>query len=137
MAKGFDRLTDLIFEGASDELFDRINAMNDAELEPLAQRIVELLTEKKAYMAPTDTFVCRRCAQPPVGLVSVADLDDGRAAGPPVAEVALCGEPAAEVAAVLGFEGPAAAREDRRRGAASQRVPPIGEACSNGWSRLA
>ena len=68
-------------------------------------------------MASLDTFVCRRCEQPPVALVSVAELDDGRAAGPPLAEVALCGEHLAEVAAVLG-EGPAAARPTRQRGAA-------------------
>ena len=69
-------------------------------------------------MASLDTFVCRRCEQPPVALVSVVELDDGRGAGAPVAEAALCAEHLAEVGAVLGFEGPAAARENRQRGAA-------------------
>jgi len=69
-------------------------------------------------MAPLSAFVCRRCDQPPIALVSVAELDAGRAAGPPVIQAALCGKHLAEVAAVLGFEGPAAVRETRQRGAA-------------------
>ena len=69
-------------------------------------------------MAPLVAFVCQRCGQPPAGLVSVVELDDGRAAGAPLVEAVLCGEHLAEVAGVLGFEGPAAAREIRQRGAA-------------------
>jgi len=51
-------------------------------------------------------LACRRCTQTCVGVVSVAELDEGRAAGSPLLEVSLCGEHLSEVAEVLGFERP-------------------------------
>ena len=48
---------------------------------------------------------CFRCSQPPAGVVAVAELDDGLAAGPPLVEWALCAAHLALVAAALGFEG--------------------------------
>ena len=49
-------------------------------------------------------LACRRCPRPSAGVVSVAELDEGRAAGAPLMEVSLCAEHLAEVAEVLGFE---------------------------------
>jgi hypothetical protein len=55
-------------------------------------------------------LACRRCPRPSAGVVSVAELDEGRAAGAPLVEVSLCVEHLAEV---LGFERPGELRAAR------------------------
>ncbi len=58
-------------------------------------------------------LACHRCTHPSAGVVSVAELDEGRAAGSPLVEVPLCVEHLGEVAEVLGFERPAEVRAER------------------------
>jgi hypothetical protein len=58
-------------------------------------------------------LTCHRCSQQSVGVVSVAEFDEGRAASAPLMEVSLCVEHLAEVAEVLGFERPGELRVAR------------------------
>ena len=58
------------------------------------------MSEKRSPLA------CRRCSRPSVGVVSVAELDEGRAASAPLMEIPLCVDHLADVAEALGFERP-------------------------------
>jgi hypothetical protein len=58
-------------------------------------------------------LTCHRCSQQSVGVVSVAEFDEGRAAGAPLMEVPLCADHLAEVAEVLGFERPGDVRSNQ------------------------
>ena len=49
--------------------------------------------------------VCHRCASPAVGIVALAELDEGRGADF-VAELTLCVEHLGDVAEACGFEWP-------------------------------
>lgn len=53
---------------------------------------------------------CARCSAPGAGVVSVAELDEDRTAGRPVAEVVLCADHLARVAEALGCARPAELR---------------------------
>lgn len=64
-------------------------------------------------VASESSLTCRRCTQTSVGVVSVAELDEGRAVNSPLVEVPLCVEHLAEVAEVLGFERPGEVRGER------------------------
>jgi len=55
-----------------------------------------------------DIPTCRRCSNPAVGVVAVAELDEGRG-GDFISEVPLCGEHLVDVAEACGF-GPAKTR---------------------------
>ncbi len=61
---------------------------------------------------PADLFTCARYAAPPGGVVSVAEIDEGRAARA-LAEVALCVDHLCGVALALGFEPPGDVRAPR------------------------
>jgi len=66
-------------------------------------------------MPDESPLACRRCTQTSVGVVSVAELDEGRAANSPLVGVPLCVEHLAEVAEVLGFERPGDVRSNQGR----------------------
>ena len=69
--------------------------------------------EQEPSMPDESPLACRRCTHPSVGVVSVAELDEGRAASSPLVEVPLCVEHLGEVAEALGFERPAEVRAER------------------------
>jgi len=59
---------------------------------------------------PESPLACRRCSRPSVGVISLAELDEGRAASSPLMEVPLCVDHLADVAEALGFERPSVVR---------------------------
>ena len=61
-------------------------------------------------MGTTTRPHCRRCSRPAVGVVSVGELDEGQATTT-VAEIPLCTEHLADIAAACGFERPHDLRE--------------------------